>query len=134
MELHEIHPHLKLDNTKNQLVNTNTNEIIKLEPRLVELLQHLIEGQGNVVPREILIKAIWGDYNSGDQLLTHSISILRKAIGYNLIKTVPKHGYLIEKPSKKFTPRVKWRISNLQLVGYVLLLTFVIKVLFFSHH
>ena len=87
---------LKLDIEKNQLINSETGERKQMEPRLTNILALLLNAKGQVVRRDYLIEKVWGNYNSGEQLLTHSMAMLRKEIGSGIIKTIPKKGYLIE--------------------------------------
>ena len=55
----------------------------KLEPRLMEVLQLLMEGKGQVVSREHLISEVWGDYGGGEEGLIQAISKLRRTFKDN---------------------------------------------------
>lgn len=75
-----------------------------VEAKVMELLQVLAEQSGKVITREELLDRIWGDSEIGDENLTRTIYLLRKALrephGQDaLIKTIPKRGYrLTEAP------------------------------------
>ncbi len=71
---------------------------VHLEPRSMEVLVHLIENAGQVVSRDRLQTAIWGDVTVGDESLTNAIIKIRKALGDDArnpryIETIPKRGY-----------------------------------------
>ena len=124
---------LILDENQNIVTDATTGETKKIEPRLVSLLSILIEAKGKVVPRSQIIQMIWGNYNSGDQLLTHSIAMLRKEIGKETIKTIPKKGYLIEYDaySNKRNYNNKWTpFYWLALIAILMTARF----MFFPHH
>ena len=96
MKTIHINDNLELLPDRNELRNKKTGDSKSLEPRLVKILTILLKRQGKVVTRQSLINSIWGNYNSGEELLTHSISMIRKQVGNDLIRTIPKSGYLIE--------------------------------------
>lgn len=78
----------------------------KLEPRIMEVLKVLIEGNGEVVPREKFINSIWGNYPGGEEGLIQAISKLRRTFkdsskAPKIIKTIPKKGYRLLLPVKK---------------------------------
>ncbi|WP_420318885.1 winged helix-turn-helix domain-containing protein [Ekhidna sp.] len=91
----KITKELTLQSDKNQILNKKTGTIITLEPRLSHILYILLSNRGEVVTRESIVNDIWGNYSSGPDLLTHSISLLRKSIGKDIIVTIPKRGYII---------------------------------------
>ncbi len=71
---------------------------VHLEPRSMEVLIHLVENAGQVVSRDRLQTAIWGDVTVGDESLTNAIIKIRKALGDDArspryIETIPKRGY-----------------------------------------
>ncbi len=86
------------------LVDPAANRIISgareahLEPRSMEVLVHLIEHAGEVVLRDRLQAAIWGEVVVGDDSLTNAIIKIRKALGDDarnprFVETIPKRGY-----------------------------------------
>ncbi len=90
-------------------INFETNEIIemtendsnirtKVEPRIIHVLQILINNSPKVVSREHLISEVWDDYGGADDALNQTISHLRKLLNdtnkdNRLIETVVKKGY-----------------------------------------
>ena len=81
---------------------------IHLEPRLMNLLQALLQAKGEVLSRQQLIDRVWGSSVVSDENLTQAISQLRsklKAANISArIITVPKMGYRMESdPNTKLT-------------------------------
>lgn len=69
-----------------------------VEPKVLDVLERLIEHDGEVVEREALIDEVWGVSYGGDERLSRAISLLRKALGddardHRYIQTIPKRGY-----------------------------------------
>jgi DNA-binding winged helix-turn-helix (wHTH) protein len=91
------------------LILTESNEIVvrqgaavaacrKIEPKAMDVLLTLVEGQGRVVTRDYLIDRVWKNYGGGEEALIQAISKLRKAFGDDarspkVIETIPKRGY-----------------------------------------
>ncbi len=70
-----------------------------VEPKILEVLRVLADRRGDVVSRDELISIVWGVKAGGDERLTRSISLLRKALGgKEHIKTIPKRGYCLVTP------------------------------------
>lgn len=116
----QISAELQLLADQNSILNTTTKRVISIEPRLTQILKLLLSNRGKVVKREDIIDAIWGNYNSGQDLLTHSISMLRKSIGKDLIITIPKKGYMIYQPILSSQPS---QINFLRKYTWILVLT-----------
>lgn len=71
---------------------------VSIEPKVFDLLVHLIENRDRVVSKDSLIAAIWGDRIVSDSALTTCINSARGALGdtgarQNLIKTVLRKGW-----------------------------------------
>jgi len=69
-----------------------------LEPKVMEVLVTLAETPGTLVTRDRLLESVWRDQPGADQLLTHAVSELRRALDDRrdrpaYIETVPKRGY-----------------------------------------
>jgi DNA-binding winged helix-turn-helix (wHTH) protein/TolB-like protein/Flp pilus assembly protein TadD len=82
---------------------SGTDEVIRLEPKVMEVLLFLAAHPGEVVSREALLEAIWPDVVVGDDALTQAVIKLRKAFGDNprdpsYIQTIPKRGYRLLAP------------------------------------
>lgn len=80
-------------------------EPVALPPKAIELLLLLVEQQGQVVEKEFLMTALWGDTFVEESNLTQNIYLLRKALGKtaageSFIATYSKRGY-------KFVPAVQ---------------------------
>ena len=78
---------------------------VSLTPKTVQLLFALVENSGQIVEREVLMNAVWGDSFVEESNLTFTVSLLRKALNDDkrtsrFIETVPKRGY-------RFTADVK---------------------------
>lgn len=73
-------------------------ELIPLPPKAIEILIVLVQNAGQILPRETLMRAVWGDTIVEDANLTVAISQLRRAFGQNgnaeeFIQTAPRVGY-----------------------------------------
>jgi DNA-binding winged helix-turn-helix (wHTH) protein/tetratricopeptide (TPR) repeat protein len=100
------------------LVETDTGRLsrgstrISLEPRVMEVLIHLLDANGQLVSRDTLIDAVWEGRPGADAALTTAISKLRRAfseLGSDVgkIRTVPKRGYQLVRPDgPSISPRI----------------------------
>lgn len=84
-----------------ELVRGDT--VIKLEPKVMELLQILASEPGRVFTRQELEARVWPDMVVGYEALTKSVSKLREALGdtgkpSTFIQTIPKKGYRLIAP------------------------------------
>ena len=120
------------------LVQPNLNTIsrngtvLRLEPKVLDVLVYLAERRGEVVPKEELIKAVWSDAFVTDDTLTRCVYELRKVLEDDVkhprfIQTVPRRGYRlipsVEEPaleSSSISPDIRphvadndWRNSRL---------------------
>lgn len=72
---------------------------VRLEPKVMDVLVHLVEKpSGQVVPREEILQAVWGDVTVTDAVLARAISVIRNALGDDarnprFIETLPKRGF-----------------------------------------
>lgn len=89
---------------KNISLNTDSftvfvnGEPITLTTREFEILKYLMENQGRVITREILLDRIWGYEYPGDQKIVNThIKNIRKKLGMDYIETIRGVGYKIEK-------------------------------------
>jgi len=93
-----------------------------LEPRLMQVLLALLKNPGMLVSREHLIKEIWNDYAGAEEGLTQAISSLRKLLGddtKDIIKTIPKKGYMLMSPVTKQSGTATTTIKRKRYVPYV---------------
>ena len=89
-ELHHVEPSL------NSV--TGPAGTTRLEPKVMQVLVCLAAQAGQVVPKERLMRTVWPDTFVGDDVLTRSISELRRVFGDDVkeprfIQTIPKSGY-----------------------------------------
>lgn len=82
----------------NALIIHRDGEEQFVEPKIMKVLEALINNAGKVVTREKLIDEIWGIGYGTDERLTRAIYILRKALKdtgkpSRYIRTIPKTGY-----------------------------------------
>ncbi|UVK53518.1 winged helix-turn-helix domain-containing protein [Mesorhizobium sp. AR02] len=71
------------------------NEPLFLRPKAYALLSHLAHNMGRVVPKSELMDAVWPGVYVTEDSLTQSIREIRKAIGEDMVRTVPKRGYML---------------------------------------
>ena len=77
--------------------------VIPLRIKVFELLRLLVENAGRLVTKEELLDAVWPGTAVEENNLTHTISVLRKALGENAtgqhyVETVPRVGYRFVAP------------------------------------
>jgi adenylate cyclase len=68
-----------------------------LRPKSFALLQLLVENAGRLLDRDTIMRAVWPDVFVTDDLLTHCVGDIRRALGdeaQRLLRTVPRRGYL----------------------------------------
>lgn len=56
-------------------------EVVKAEPRVLEVLNFLIEHRARVVPKEELLDTIWRDVHVSESAMTTAIRDVRRALG-----------------------------------------------------
>jgi Tol biopolymer transport system component/DNA-binding winged helix-turn-helix (wHTH) protein len=76
---------------------------LRLEPKVMQVLVCLAQHAPNVVAKEQLIRTVWSDTFVTDDVLTRSISELRRVFGDDareprFIETIPKSGYRLIAP------------------------------------
>ena len=82
------------------------DQVVKLEPRVMEVLQYLARRPGEVVSRDDLEAGVWGDRVVGYEALGRTVAQLRKALGDNprqprFIETLSKKGYRLVAPVRE---------------------------------
>jgi DNA-binding winged helix-turn-helix (wHTH) protein len=98
---------------------------VRLEPKAVEVLACLAENAGETVPKERLIRAVWGDTSVTDDVLIRSISELRKALDDDpkephVIETIPKRGYRLLLPKAE---KEEWGLDDLARIIWYWVIT-----------
>lgn len=81
----------------------------RVEPKIMEVLVALAETPGQVVSREKILNAVWGDTLVGEEVVSRAISELRKVLGDDAksakyIETIPKKGYRLVAEVKDASP------------------------------
>ncbi|NDW52416.1 transcriptional regulator [Aliiroseovarius sp. PrR006] len=112
------------------IVTPDTNEIAlgdqvtRLEPKSMEVLVHLFAHAGEVVSRDQLQDAIWGDVIVGDDSLTNAIIKIRKAFkddarNPRVIETIPKRGYRLIADVSPLAPQHAggWKLGSILAAG-----------------
>ena len=84
---------------------------VALPPRVIGVLEILIDRQGQVVARQDLMDAVWKDAFVTDTSLAEAISVLRQALGDDpqaprYIQTIHRRGYRFLAP---LTPLIEDR-------------------------
>lgn len=70
----------------------------RLQPKCIDVLMCLVEHEDQVVTRDEILRAVWGERAFTDEPLTRCIGDLRKALGDSrekprYVQTIPKRGY-----------------------------------------
>ncbi len=83
-------------------------EEIKLRPKVYETLKYLVENPGRLIGKQELIQAVWPDAFVTDDSVVQCTVELRRALNdrtQQLLKTVPRRGYLFTAPVIRCTPK-----------------------------
>jgi len=87
----------------NITINTKIHEVkkndvsIKLTPKEYDLLIYLIENAGKVLTRDQIYLSVWNKDTFDTRTVDLHLGRLRKKLGlFNIIKTLPKVGYIFE--------------------------------------
>jgi TolB-like protein/DNA-binding winged helix-turn-helix (wHTH) protein/Tfp pilus assembly protein PilF len=83
---------------------------IKLRPKSFEVLKYLVEHGGQLVGKEELIRAVWAGTAVTDDSLVQCLIEIRRALGdggQQLVKTVPRRGYLLDALVTGYEPPVR---------------------------
>ena len=79
-----------------------SGEMIPLTKREFEILKMLLENQGKVMTREILLERLWQyEFDGNDRVVDNHIKNLRRKLGGSFIETVKGVGYRIDKIHEK---------------------------------
>lgn len=84
-------------------------KILRLEPRVADLLHYLAGRAGQPVSRGELLEALWPGMVVSDEALTNAVNKLRRALGDDrlnprVIETIPKAGYRLIAPVQSCPP------------------------------
>lgn len=67
---------------------------IRLEPRLARLLDLFVNSPGKALSRIDILDSVWAE-NGSDEALTQAVSRLRRHLGHDTIRTLPRIGYVL---------------------------------------
>ena len=70
-----------------------------LRPQTVEVLKVLAAKPGEIVSKDELMQAVWGNVAVSDDSLVQCVIEIRKALGdgkHQIVRTLPKRGYVLE--------------------------------------
>ncbi len=67
--------------------------VVKLEPRVFDVLHHLLRHQERVVAKSELLDAFWPGLAVSDSVLPRAVAAARRAVGRRAIQTVHGRGY-----------------------------------------
>jgi len=91
---------------------TKADKIITIEPKVMAVLIYLADNPGEVLSKETIIRTVWPDTFVSDDVLTYSISELRKAFeddakSPHIIQTISRKGYRLIAPVTHQAPAPK---------------------------
>lgn len=105
---------------------------VELEPRVMDLLVLLAGRPGEVMSKDEIAAALWGEVHVNDDALTRTVFKLRKALGdaarnSRYVATVPKRGYRlvapVTTPVERLVARAEdWRRKALIAAGVLAVL------------
>lgn len=90
--------------------------VIPLRRKSFDVLVHLLQRPQRIVSKDELLDAVWGDKVVTDGALKHCLMEIRAAIGdrdRNVLRTVPRRGYIFEAPVAKESVAADDRVSIL---------------------
>ena len=119
---------------------TGNEQTLRVEPKVMQVLLCLVAHAGEVVAKEELIRTVWTDTFVTDDVLTRSISELRKAFkdqskepryiqtiprsGYRLIAKIEKEDALVNSNSQSFlTPKPDQKARKRVVIATALLIS-----------
>jgi DNA-binding winged helix-turn-helix (wHTH) protein len=79
--------------------------VVRIEPKVMDVLVKLAERPGRVVPKEELVHVVWGREFLAQSVLTRAVAELRRLLEDDAhtpryIETIPKRGYRLIAPLK----------------------------------
>lgn len=112
-----------------EMTENDSNTHTKVEPRMMHVLQILINNSPKVVSREQLISEVWDDYGGANDALNQTISHLRKLLNdtnkdNRIIETIVKKGYRFTGATKLMIEDKKEIINTKEKSGLWLIIIF----------
>jgi DNA-binding winged helix-turn-helix (wHTH) protein len=91
-----VFPPFRID--PDQRLLSREGQPVPLTPKEFDTLLALVVAGGKVLAKDALIARVWPDSYVGDGSLARNISVLRKALGEEVIETMPRRGYRLTIP------------------------------------
>ena len=79
-------------------------EIVGIQPKIFDMLTVFVERNNDLISRDELMKAVWGDTFVEETSLRLGIHTLRKIFDGKIIETVPKRGYRFNAEVREILP------------------------------
>ena len=102
--------HWLIDSQENQITHVDSQEIIKLEPRAMEVLLYFAQKPGQVISRDELIEQIWNGRIVSDHAIYRVINQIRKSLDStdknSYLTTLSKKGYKLIQPVSEYDVEV----------------------------
>lgn len=81
----------------NSILETD-GHAVHVEPKVMEVLMCLIQAEGRLVPRDVLLESVWPDVVVNEEVVTRAVSELRTLLGdvgrpRRYVGTIPRKGY-----------------------------------------
>lgn len=73
----------RLNAKSHRLFRRESNELVPLTPKAVELLLVLVQSNGRILSKNELLDTVWGDSFVEESNLSQTIFVLRKTLGEN---------------------------------------------------
>ena len=97
----------ELDLDRGELRSAGTP--VALRPKSFALLRHLVAHSARLVSKDELLDAVWPNVVVTEDSVTQCVGELRSAMGdqAQLLKTVPRRGYILDAPVHRRVPATK---------------------------
>ncbi|HUR41583.1 MAG TPA: winged helix-turn-helix domain-containing protein [Verrucomicrobiae bacterium] len=93
-------------------------QLVKLEPKFLEVLRHLLRHAGEIVTKNELLETVWPGRFVSDNSLPKAVSRIREVLGdedQSVIKTVHGYGYRLVSPVKVHASKASPAFTRLDL-------------------
>lgn len=100
-------------NSRLGCLEESSGTAVHLRPKSFRLLEVLADRRGELLSKDALAEAVWGDVAVTDESLSQCIRDIRKVLGKEsakLLRTVPRRGYVLEPEPSARTHAVAGRL------------------------